>query len=192
MKPSWETKNISGIAQKLSLLLNIKNLEIKSLVKPLLQYANINKEENLRQSWVINTLILENNQPLEVLRLKDGTYEKDKVFFYAENSALIHDLFLHGISNQYYKLVRTGSYPDFLYHLIYKSPQLNIETVIFESIEEAHCLEKLKQALERFISLNQLCEGFHLVEHILLRPLEAVIYSLYFYDISSLHYSLHL
>jgi len=182
LKPSWDTKNISGIAQKLSLLLNIKNLEIKSLVKPLLQHASINKEVNLRQSWVNDTLLLENNQKLEVLRLKDGAYENDKVFFYAEKSELIHDLFLHGISNQYYKLVRTGSYPNFLYHLIYKSPQLNIETVIFESQEESHCLNILNKAMERFISLNQLCEGFHLIEHILLRPLEALIYSLYFYD----------
>ena len=62
LKPSWETKNISGIAQKLSLLLNIKNLEIKSFVKPLLQYANIQKEENLRQNWVKASLTLENNQ----------------------------------------------------------------------------------------------------------------------------------
>ena len=182
LKPSWDTKNISGIAQKLSLLLNIKNLEIKSFVKPLLQYANIQKEENLRQNWVKASLTLENNQSLEVLRLKDGAYENDKVFFYAENSHLIHDLFLHGISNQYYKLVRTGSYPDILYHLIYKSPQINIETVIFESKEEAHCLDKLNKAIERFISLNLLCEGFHLLEHILLRPLEELIYILHFYD----------
>jgi hypothetical protein len=182
LKPSWETKNISGIAQKLSLLLNIKNLEIKSLVKPLLQYANINRDENLKQNWVNTSLTLENKQQLEVLRLKDGAYENDKLFFYAENSHLIHDLFLHGITNQYYKLVRTGSYPDFIYHLIYKSPHINIETVIFESQAESHCLDKLNKATERFISLNELCEGFHLIEHILLRPLEAIIYSLYFYD----------
>jgi len=183
LKPAWETKNISGIAQKLSLLLNIKNLEIRSLVKPLLQQSNISKEENLRQSWITTILELEDNQKLEVLRLKDGAYEMDKVFFFAENSLLIHDLFLHGISNQYYKLVRTGLYPDYLYHLIYKSPQLNIETVIYESKEEAFCLDKLKKAVVRFINLNELCEGFHLIEHILLRPLDAVIFTLHFYDI---------
>lgn len=184
LQPAWETTNISGIAQKLSLLLNIKSQETKSFVKPLLQYATINKEERLKQSWTNSILELENNQKLEVLRIKDGAYEMDKVSFFAENSHLIHDLFLHGISNQFYKLVRTGSYSEYLYHLIYKSPQLNIETVVYESKEENHCIDKLNKAIDRFISLNQLCEGFHLIEHILLRPLEVVIFTLHFYDVN--------
>jgi hypothetical protein len=183
LQPTWETENSSGIIQKLTLLLHIKNSGTQSLVKPLLQYATIGRDPNLRQNWGFTNLIMENNQTLEVLRLKNGDYEEDKVSFYAENSHLIHDLFLHGISNQYYKLVRSGTHPeDTLFHLIYKSPILNTETVIYESKEENLCLDKLTKATERFISLNKECEGCHLVEHILLRPLEAVIYSLHFYD----------
>ncbi|MFO0468426.1 MAG: hypothetical protein ACK5ZX_03875 [Bacteroidota bacterium] len=181
--PSWDTQNNAGLANKLSLLLNIKNPGTRSFVKPLLQKANIQKNDSLKNEWIIDTLILDNNEKLEVLRLKDGAYEPDKVSFYSIQSNIIHDLFLHGISSPFYKIVRTGQYPSYLFHLIYKSPQSITASVIFESTDESACLEKLTQAIQRFIILNQACEGFHLIEHILLRPLESVHYTLHFFDI---------
>jgi len=181
--PSWDTQNNAGLANKLSLLLNIKNLGTRSIVKPLLQQANIKKNDSLKNEWILSTLLLENNEKIEVLRLKDGAYEPDKVSFYSNQSRVIHDLFLHGISIPFYKIVRTGQYPGYLYHLIYKSPQSITESVIFESTDESACLEKLTQSISRFIALNQACEGFHLIEHILLRPLESVQYTLHLFDI---------
>lgn len=181
--PTWDTQNNAGLANKLSLLLNIKNLGTRSIVKPLLQQANIKKNDSLKNEWILSTLLLENNEKIEVLRLKDGAYEPDKVSFYSNQSRVIHDLFLHGISIPFYKIVRTGQYPGYLYHLIYKSPQSITASVIFESTDESACLEKLTQAISRFIALNQACEGFHLIEHILLRPLESVQYTLHLFDI---------
>lgn len=181
--PTWDTQNNAGLANKLSLLLNIKNLGTRSIVKPLLQQANIKKNDSLKNEWILSTLLLENNEKIEVLRLKDGAYEPDKVSFYSNQSRVIHDLFLHGISIPFYKIVRTGQYPGYLYHLIYKSPQSITASVIFESTDESACLEKLTQSISRFIALNQACEGFHLIEHILLRPLESVQYTLHLFDI---------
>ena len=181
--PSWDTQNNAGIANKLSLLLNIKSLGTKSFVRPLLQQANIQKDDSLKNEWLLSALTLENNEKLEVLRLKNGTYEPDKLSFYSIQSNVIQDLFLHGISSPFYKIVRTGQYPGYLYHLIYKSPQSFTASVIFESSDENACLEKLTQAISRFINLNQACEGFHLIEHILLRPLESVQYTLHLFDI---------
>ena len=180
--PSWDTQNNAGIANKLSLLLNIKNLGTRSFVRPLLQQANIKKDDSLKNEWLLSTLTLENNEKLEVLRLKDGAYETDKLSFYSNQSNVIQDLFLHGISSPFYKIIRTGQYPGYIYHLIYKSPQSFTASVIFESSDENNCLEKLTQAISRFINLNQACEGFHLIEHILLRPLESVQYTLHLFD----------
>jgi len=180
--PTWDSQNNAGLANKLSLLLNIKNQGTRSFVKPLLQQANIQKNDSLKNEWIIDTLTLENNEKLEVLRLKNGAYELDKVSFYSVQSNVIHDLFLHGISSPFYKIVRTGKYSAFLYHLIYKSPQSITASVIFESTDESACLEKLTQTIQRFITLNQACEGFHLIEHILLRPLESVQYTLHLFD----------
>lgn len=181
--PSWDTQNNAGLANKLSLLLNIKNQGSRSFVKPLLQQANIQKNDSLKNEWILSTLSLENNEKLEVLRLKDVAYEPDKVSFFSNQRNVIHDLFLHGISSPFYKIVKTGQFPGYLYHLIYKSPQSITASVIFESSDEGACLEKLTQTIQRFIALNQACEGFHLIEHILLRPLESVHYTLHIFDI---------
>lgn len=181
--PAWDTQNNAGLAHKLSLLLHIKNQGQRSFVKPLLQQASINKEINAKEEWMMTTLLLENKQEIKVLRLnKEASYQKNQVSFYSTNIQLIYDLFLHGISKQFFSIVRTGNHPDFLYHLIYKSPQSDLEMVIFESLEEKECVEKLDQVNARFVALNESCEGFHLLEHILLRPLEAVNYALHFFD----------
>jgi hypothetical protein len=181
--PTQDTQNIAGIAHKLILLLNIKNQNSGSFVKPLLQQASINTDEKVNTEWITTTLLLENKEEIKVLRLKnEAAYQQQQVSFFATSYHLIYDLFLHAISKQFFKIICSGTYPDLLYHLIYKSPQSEIETVIFEAIEEKECLEKLDQINARFMLLNESCEGFHLVEHILLRPLEPVNYTLHFFD----------
>jgi len=181
--PAWDTNNISIIAQKLNLLLDMRNSGTSSLIRPLLLDAQVRQGSEAMQAWDIAQLTAEKGEKVEVMRLKDGSYEELRVTFYAGDRRLIHDLFLHGSSPSSYRILRSGQeHESYRYHLVYQSPQAGKAIVIYESLDEGICQERWQQTMTRFTSLNFQCEGFHLLEHLLLRPRESVMYTIHFFD----------
>jgi hypothetical protein len=50
--------------------------------------------------------------------------------------------------------------------------------VVYQSDSLADCQEKIRSAIDKFHFLDRICEGFHLVEHILLRPKDKKLFRL--------------
>ncbi|WP_243519205.1 MULTISPECIES: hypothetical protein [unclassified Candidatus Cardinium] len=147
----------SGFKQRI-----YRNLGIKSLEKCFLHQIVKDNMYLEKQSTQWN---------LDIFLGKNSQTEYDDLLIFRGKYQNIQSLVMsYGINEEYYNIIKTGSdYSILLY--IDKVKKQTIELVTgsesLSNIEQAEAM--VQQSVELFRKLNKACEGFHLIEHILLR-----------------------
>ena len=80
-------------------------------------------------------------------------------------------MFTHANKFKNYNIVVSTANKKEVFHLLYNAPGLQQPIELFRADSETKCNAAMKKGIQKFEHLNSACEGFFLVEHILLRPL---------------------
>jgi len=167
--------NLSGIEKRLKLKLGLPSSIPDSILKPFLSESRLSESE---LTWRKKTIQIENGPALEVLSLPQKAYADLKLHFYLNNISSFKYLFVNGLKRKNYKIVKTKEN----YLLLYNGIDGFQPAVLFQSKERANCENNIDLALAKIKDFNEKCEGFYLVENILLRPVSSKDYTLFFYD----------
>ena len=155
---AWGSNQVTGFERRVHRLLGIKNLERRSLYEAL--KSNFYVEQGFE------------HQSLEIFLGENLQSKYDNIFIFKGNFPQIRNLAVsQGINEENYDVTErgAGNYNIILY--VDKNKRKSIELVNkqlkIKTIEQAKTL--IKQAVRFFKTFNEESEGFHLVEHILLR-----------------------
>lgn len=170
-----EKNNFSGLKERLCLILNIKNNNIKSALDPLLEGSEIDK---IKSEWTPKIIEIENGPSISVLSPNDKNNNSNEVNFYCPNYDYLKSLFLYAHKRKSYQIIKSKSN----YNIIYNSPSQKAPAKIFESKAINQCEEALSKAIKKFKQFNSDCESFFVVENILLRPVIEINYQLEIYS----------
>lgn len=174
---SWDTDNCSGIEKRLKLIFDISESKTKSLTSPLLDFYTNDSEEIV---WSKGNLKLEDNSTLSVHSI-DRDYGND-AYFHLQNENEFNNIFLFGHKAKSFLVVASKKRKKVVYNLLYNTPNQELPTKIYEGLTREDCIAKRNNLINQFQNLNIQCEGFYLLEHILLRPLIPTNYTTRFFD----------
>lgn len=163
--------NISGLKERLCLILDIKNHTTKSIIETILEGAEINRKEI---SYVQEVLKLSKKESTKVLAPEDRSTITESPNFQCDSHASLKELFLHAHKKKNYQIVKTKSN----FAVLFNNPKQEKQSLIFESEDLNTCQEAVLKTLNRFRGFNLDCESFFLIENILLRSIVASNYQL--------------
>ena len=158
LQDDWDSENISGFERRIYRLLGMRQLHRRFL------------HEALKENFYVEQEF--EHQSLEVFLGENLQSKYDNLFIFKGHFPQIRELaILNGIEETNYEVVEkpAGGY-DIVLHIDKtnnKALQLMNRQVAIKSIEQATAL--IRQATKFFQAFNRESEGFHLVEHILLR-----------------------
>jgi hypothetical protein len=176
-KEFWETENISGLEKRLKLLLKIPNTNTHSLINPILDsYEKVEAEND----WSIAELKVNSGPSIQVL--VSNASEEEGLHYYTATNKAFKALFNYANKSKSYTILEVQSKEEKRHHLLYNEPGMNQPIEVFVTDTEEQCKIALEKGINKFEKLNKACEGFFLVEHILLRPLLTTNYSTSFFD----------
>ncbi len=157
---SIDSDNVSGLKKRISLIFNINNYQNRLL-------TGIANDPNITQSRtkVGNTSIKKKLKP--------------KIFkFSSPNREVISEVLANGLNRDLFNIVKAkpkGFQVEFAFP--------NQETIIvYKSDQEIECEKAVSRLIEFVKETNINSEGFHLVEHVLLRPVVNPTISFYLSD----------
>lgn len=169
-----EKNNFSGLKQRLCLILNIQNNNIKSALDPLLEGSEINK---IKSEWKTKLIEIENGPSISVIAPEDLNNNTNEVNFYCPNYDSLKSLFLYACKRKSYQIIKSKS----KYNIVYNSPNQKTPANIFQSKSLKECRKALDKAMKKFNQFNSDCESFFVIENILLRPVVEIVYQLEIY-----------
>lgn len=172
--------NISGLEQKLIIALDLK-VSNASLIEPLLEFGQIESNPERIKNWQKSKITFKDGKEIEAWKLPEEEYESDSLSFYTQADNFIKQLFLFGIQDRYYKLVETQD-EEYKWYILYTGLNFEMPTVVSLSNDLIEAKKTIAKSINKFEELNSACEGIHLLEHILLRPLENIKYSYTLFD----------
>lgn len=175
----WDTTNVSGLEKRLCLSLNIQNYARRNLSASLLRQFQSKQKKVKKSNWELITIVTE-REKLEVFKLPSEEYSGQAVHFYGTGIHFIRELF-DLVSNEK-SLWYVTSKNKSSHYLIIKQRQSEYPFVAYEAETEVDCLKAKQNILKKFRDLEKDSEGFHLVEHVLLRPLEPISFLFSFLD----------
>ena len=140
--------NISGLKQRLNLILNIENHIIKSCLDPLLETSEINK---ITAEWKSELLQIENGPAISVFAPSSSQTELDEASFYCEDYETLKSLFLYAHKSKSYQIVKSTS----KYCLLFNSPKQIAPVNIYTSTTAHKCEEALEKVMNKFKKFNR-------------------------------------
>lgn len=146
----------SGFKRRIYRKLGIKNIEKKLFHQVVKNYMYLEKKS------------IQYN--LDIFLGKNTQTEYDDIFMFRGKYENMQSLVMsYGINEQYYNIVKkaNGTYSILLYVDKVKKQTIELVTESVMEIEQAEAI--VQKSVELFRTLNEACEGFHLIEHILLR-----------------------
>jgi len=178
-KSFWDTDNVAGLEKRLALSLNFKDHTRRYLSTPLLQIFDLSSTTTDPKSWELKTI---NTDKTEVrsYKLARDQYENQALHFYGTGIGFIRELFELLTNEKSINCVTSSD--DESHFLLMQQRESEYPFVLFESVSLQDCLDVKSRVMNRFRVLDQETEGFHMIEHILLRPLEQVSFIFSFLD----------
>lgn len=169
-------QNESGLEKRISLLLNIK--QPKGKITDVIKNSSINVF-SIRSSQKPNVqkVDLEGEKEIEyeVLDAQDNTTQ-----FFSEKQTILEEVLTQGLLKRNYHPYLTDS-KNSIYTVIFKANRhQNLELFKANDVEAAH--KRIEKIISYLYELNEASEGFHIIEHHLLRPLSNVFYGLTLLD----------
>jgi hypothetical protein len=160
--------NISGLQARLNLIFGIKSGQDNSLISPLFDsYRKLKKSE---VEWSQQTIALKNGIKFKVKAAPQKEYESNQFLFCLDSQEALRQTFLYATQAKSYRVVESSSKAETKFSVLYNAPGLEQPIKLSESKSESECYDNIKAVKSRFKQLNEKCEGFYLLEHILLRP----------------------
>ena len=178
-KPYKNNINISGLETRLKLLLGVKNIEMNSLCKSVMDSINNSNED---VNWRKQSLKIKGGIEIDILSQPKNKYKSNEVSFFSDDEKSFRSLFLFATKEKSYKIVETISSKDLKFSLLYNSPLINKPIKIYQGKTQELCLNMINRSINKFKKLNHSSEGIYLIEHLLLRPSQIINYKNFIYD----------
>ncbi len=145
-----QPNNVSGLKKKISLLFNIPDFDNKRL-------SSLNSNKNIKQE--------------RKSKDKAPALKANQFTFSSSNSELFSEILTYGINRTNYIIsAKSKDKKTFLIDFIHPVSRETSTVFSGKSIEE--CENALLKLIEFLKEANIQSEGFHIIEHILLRPLD--------------------
>lgn len=175
----WDSENISGLEKRVALSLNLKNFTKRYFSAPLLKVFDLSSAKKDQNSWELVEIDTDRKKVI-AYKLPDDQYEDFAVHFYGSGIQLIREIF-EILTNEKSIYCLTSSDKN-NHYLLMKQRQSAYPFVLYESVILKDCLDVKSGIMDKFGALDQESEGFHVIEHVLLRPLEPVSFLFSFLD----------
>jgi len=176
----WESDNISGLEKRIALSLNFKDFTRRYLSAPLLRHFDLAAAKTNQSTWELVTLTIDRSQ-VTAYKLPSDQYQNLSVQFYGTGIRFIKDLFELATNEK--SIYYLTSADKSRYYLMMQQRQAEFPFVVYESENAQDCLDAKLKIIALFGELDSQSEGFHMIEHVLLRPLEPVSFLFSFLDI---------
>lgn len=178
------SENRSGLEQRVRLLLNIPEREEVSLLSGFDERLQDYKREG--EDWeseVQNLPLDEEELPYEEIREEDEEVGEGQFCFSSTEARLLQDLLLNGVQRESYSIHHN---PDtespYAFIVLYKGGQEGLPQRIYQAKSLPEARQAIQRLLNYLLRLSKQSEGFHLVEHLLLRPLTVNRFALVLLD----------
>jgi len=177
---TWDTQNVSTLEKKIALLLDIRKYGRRSLSKALMDAMAMTAAEGDDDApgWIEETLPSDGPEaPLSVIRPASGALGASEVRFPRQGVDFIPYLFSNISNPRTVRVVATRREGRTRHHLLLRMPDRVTDALLYENADIRECLVQLDRLRQRLSAIDRDSEGFHMVEHILLRPLEPVLFT---------------
>lgn len=146
--------NVASLKKRLSLIFNIERYEHRSLT-------------------VFSSSSFSSSRRKTAPKHKSGEFT-----FQAKDPHMLADTLLHGMKRENYTVDKKGN----KFNVTFQNPRSDTGNIVFKGNTSEDCERALKELRTRLTQLNSDHEGFHMVEHILLRPIAVSKYRIYLSD----------
>jgi hypothetical protein len=170
---TWNSDNISNLEWKLFIALNFRHHTKRSLVNPLLETLQMRRTvSGAANEWKEMTIDISELGKVKVLKLSKDQYQSEEIRFPDMEIHFVARLFSQGINPKYLRVVSIKEKGSNSHAILFRGLDSIPDLIIFQHEDQTIC----ERVMDRFVSsireISLECEGFHLIEHILLRPLE--------------------
>ena len=148
-------QNMAGIKKKLCLLFNIRDYKHRLLTE------------------VFRTKKISYTRKKATQKTSTSQAPKNSFSFNAKDPRLLSTVLRHGLDRNNFSIkeVKKGQFTVF-----FNNPKLQQELAIYQGTSAKEAEEAIGQLIQYLRHFNQKSEGFHLLEHVLLRPIESTRY----------------
>ncbi|GAB2610129.1 hypothetical protein [Belliella aquatica] len=168
----WDAENISGLEKRIAIALNIKNYQRRYLSAPLKTlFTKKSEPKDKELKWMLQSLSFEEGE-FQVYKLPQEAYQNRMVHFYGKGLRFLQEIFQ--ITSNKKKIYTRYSPNEDMHYLMMQQSGMNTPFILYESSISEDCIIAKAKIIDKLNDLDEQSEGFHMLEHILLRPLEPV------------------
>ena len=175
----WDCTNLSSVEKRIALSLGIKDFSRRTISAPLMEHFQVEGAKKQVGDWSLVSLPLA-QEVGAVYLLPEENYREGALHFYGKGLSFLKEIFELVINEKSLSLVHSKD--NKRHYLLMKQRKLENQVVVFAGASASDCQAAKEKVLTKIASLDQQSEGFHLIENLLLRPLESVSYLFSFLD----------
>jgi hypothetical protein len=175
----WDCTNLSSIEKRIALSLGITNFRRRTISAPLMEHFQVEGAKKQVGDWSLTNLPLA-QEVGPVYLLPEENYKEGGLHFYGKGLAFLKEIFELGVNEKGLSLAHSKD--NKRHYLLMKQRKLENQVVVYAGSSESDCQAAKDQVLAKIADLDKQSEGFHLIENLLLRPLESVSYLFSFLD----------
>jgi hypothetical protein len=175
----WDCQNCSTLEKRIAIALGINNFQRKYLSTPLMNHFQIESSKMQIGDWKLINLRLK-DEIKGVYALTEENYAQGAIHFYGKGKGFLKEIF-ELLSNEK-GLSILESQDGKMHYLILTQRKSEYGAVVFQSESASSCEQAKDRVISKLLELDFQSEGFHMIENILLRPLESVSYLFSFLD----------
>lgn len=175
----WDCSNLSSIEKRIGLTLGIQNIIRRNISAPLMNHFQVDKSKEQVGNWELIDLKLD-GQKSKIYALPEANYADGSLHFYGQGISFVKEIFDLLAYEKGITIAHSNDTKK--YYLLMKQRKSEFPSLLFQAENQEDCAHKKEQLLAKISELDVQSEGFHMVENILLRPLESVTYLFSFVD----------
>jgi hypothetical protein len=175
----WDCTNLSSIEKRIALSLGIKDFRRRTISAPLMEQFQVEGARKQVGDWSLVNLPLA-QEVGAVYLLQEENYKGGTLHFFGKGLSFLKEIFELINNEKSLSLVHTKD--NKRHFLLMKQRKLENQVVVFSGASASECQAAKEKVLSKIATLDQQSEGFHLIENLLLRPLESVSYLFSFLD----------
>ncbi|MEO1434288.1 MAG: hypothetical protein AAFV80_02045, partial [Bacteroidota bacterium] len=165
-----ESENISVLQKRVNLFLNIEDLNLRSLVEPL---AGAEVEEVDETNLSVTSEDHEFKATEEADPVNYQSFQSEEIdysegfIFPNQEENFLHELLVYGKQDSNFQILESEDSADV--KILFSSPRSRDQQLIYVTDSRSSAEAAIQELQEYLDEVNTKCEGFHILEHILLR-----------------------
>ncbi len=176
-KKTWDSDNISKLEWKLFISLNFRHRRRRSLVNPLLDHLQMRRtDDGSKNLWKEELIDIVELGKLKVWKRDKDQYLSEEIRFPDMEISFVNRLFSQGTNPKYLRVVSIREKGGIGFAILLRGLEPMQDLLIFQHQDQTTCEHVLDRYVSSVHEISMECEGFHLLEHILLRPLELKLF----------------